>query len=174
MEPAAIGMATDASRPPAFHRRCEAARIHAEGNQGAAVARCQIDGGMRTGHAKSGSEIGRDERRNCPPAAAARDVAQNGRGLRRTVRADTGVARAKKGDLMEVVIYTNTGCSACHQAKEFVARHNVSYVEKTIRKHPSLINELASTGFRAVPVIRVGDETMLGFSAVKLRRMQGL
>ena len=28
-------------------------------------------------------------------------------------------------------------------------------------------------GFRAVPVIRVGDETMLGFSAVKLRRMLG-
>jgi hypothetical protein len=29
-------------------------------------------------------------------------------------------------------------------------------------------------GFRAVPVIKVGDETMLGFSAVKLRRMLGL
>jgi hypothetical protein len=29
-------------------------------------------------------------------------------------------------------------------------------------------------GFRAVPVIRVGNETMLGFSAVKLRRMLGL
>jgi hypothetical protein len=29
-------------------------------------------------------------------------------------------------------------------------------------------------GFRAVPVIRVGNETMLGFSPVKLRKMLGL
>jgi glutaredoxin 3 len=75
---------------------------------------------------------------------------------------------------MEVVIYTNTGCSACHQAKEFLAQHNVNFTEKSIAEDPSLINELASMGFRAVPVIRVGDETMLGFSAVKLRRMLGL
>ena len=34
------------------------------------------------------------------------------------------------GDKMEVVIYTNTGCSACHQAKEFLTQHNVSFVEK--------------------------------------------
>jgi glutaredoxin 3 len=74
----------------------------------------------------------------------------------------------------EVVIYTNTGCSACHQAKDFLTQHNVSFVEKSIAKDPSLINELASMGFRAVPVIRVGNETMLGFSAVKLRRMLGL
>ena len=51
---------------------------------------------------------------------------------------------------------------------------HVSFVEKSIAKDPSLINELASMGFRAVPVIKVGDETMLGFSAVKLRRMLGL
>ena len=75
---------------------------------------------------------------------------------------------------MEVVIYTNTGCSACQQAKEFLAQHNVSFVEKSIGRDPSLINELASMGFRAVPVIRVGEETMLGFSAVKLRRMLNL
>lgn len=38
---------------------------------------------------------------------------------------------------MEVVIYTNTGCSACHQAKEFLEKHNVSFVEKSIAKDPS-------------------------------------
>jgi glutaredoxin 3 len=75
---------------------------------------------------------------------------------------------------MEVVIYTNTGCSACHLAKDFLEKHNVSFVEKSIANDPSLIDELARMGFRAVPVIRVGNETMLGFSAVKLRRMLGL
>lgn len=75
---------------------------------------------------------------------------------------------------MEVVIYTNTGCSACHQAKEFLAQHHVSYVEKSIANDDSARDELVRLGFRAVPVIRVGAETMLGFSAVKLRKMLGL
>ena len=47
---------------------------------------------------------------------------------------------------MEVVIYTNTGCSACHQAKEFLTQHNVSFVEKSIAQDPSLIDELAEHG----------------------------
>jgi glutaredoxin len=75
---------------------------------------------------------------------------------------------------MEVVIYTNTGCSACHQAKEFLAQHHVSYVEKSIANDDSARDELVRLGFRAVPVSRVGTETMLGFSAVKLRKMLGL
>jgi glutaredoxin 3 len=75
---------------------------------------------------------------------------------------------------VEVVIYTNTGCPACHQAKNFLAQHNVSFVERSLADDPSARDELVSLGFRAVPVIRVGNETMLGFSAVKLRRMLGL
>ena len=75
---------------------------------------------------------------------------------------------------MEVVIYTNLGCSACHQAKEFLANHNVSFVERSLANDPSARDELVAMGFRAVPVIRVGSETMLGFSAPKLRRMLGL
>ncbi len=75
---------------------------------------------------------------------------------------------------MEVVIYTNTGCSACHQAKDFLAQHNVSFVEKSLATDPAARDELVSLGFRAVPLIRVGNETMLGFSAVRLRKMLGL
>jgi glutaredoxin 3 len=75
---------------------------------------------------------------------------------------------------MEVIIYTNTGCTACHQAKDFLTTHNVSFVEKSLATDPSARDELVALGFRAVPVIRVGNETMLGFSAVKLRKMLGL
>ncbi|HYL58430.1 MAG TPA: glutaredoxin family protein [Candidatus Acidoferrales bacterium] len=75
---------------------------------------------------------------------------------------------------MEVVIYTNVGCSACHQAKEFLASHKVSFVEKNLAVDQSARDEMAAMGFRAVPVIRVGGETMLGFSAPRLRKMLGL
>jgi glutaredoxin len=72
---------------------------------------------------------------------------------------------------MEVVIYTNSGCSACHQAKEFLTQHKVSFVERSLADDPTARDELISMGFRAVPVIRVGTETMLGFSAPKLRKI---
>jgi len=75
---------------------------------------------------------------------------------------------------MEVIIYTNTGCSACHQAMDFFTTHNVPYVEKSLATDPVARDELVAMGFRAVPVIRVGNETMLGFSPVKLRKMLGL
>ena len=75
---------------------------------------------------------------------------------------------------MEVVIYTNTGCSACHQAKDFFSKHQVQFVERSLASDPSARDELINLGYRAVPVIRVGDETMVGFSPVKLRKMLGL
>ena len=73
-----------------------------------------------------------------------------------------------------VTIYTNIGCSACHQAMDFMTRHGVSYVERNLADDPAARDELLAMGFRAVPVIKVGDETMLGFSAPRLRKMLAL
>ena len=75
---------------------------------------------------------------------------------------------------MDVVIYTSVGCSACLQAKQFLAQHNVTFVEKNIAHDDGARDELIAMGYRAVPVIKVGQETMLGFSAPRLRRMIGL
>ncbi len=75
---------------------------------------------------------------------------------------------------MEVVIYTNLGCSACQQAKEFFRANKVGFIEKSIANDPATRDELINLGYRAVPVIKIGDETMVGFSAPKLRKMLGL
>ena len=50
---------------------------------------------------------------------------------------------------MEVIIYTNTGCSACHQAMDFLTTHKVSFVEKSLATDPSARDELVAMGFRA-------------------------
>lgn len=76
--------------------------------------------------------------------------------------------------MREVTIFTNHGCSACHAAKEFMSQHGVAFVEKNIGEDMAARDELINAGFRAVPVIRVGDESMIGFSAPKLRKMLGL
>ena len=56
----------------------------------------------------------------------------------------------------------------------FLSRHGVPFVERNIGDDPAARDELINSGFRAVPVIRVGDESMIGFSEVKLRRMLAL
>jgi glutaredoxin 3 len=75
---------------------------------------------------------------------------------------------------MDVVVYTNVGCSACHQATEFLSQHKVPFTEKNIAHDDDARDELIAMGYRAVPVIKVGAETMLGFSAPRLRKMLGL
>jgi glutaredoxin len=74
----------------------------------------------------------------------------------------------------QVTIFTNHGCSACQAAKQFFNEHGVAYVERNIGDDPEARDELIRRGFRAVPVIRIGGEAMVGFSAMKLRRMLGL
>ena len=75
---------------------------------------------------------------------------------------------------MNVTIYTNTGCSACHLAMDFMTRNGVAFVERSLAEDPTAREELLAMGFRAVPVIKVGAETMVGFSAPKLRKMLSL
>jgi glutaredoxin 3 len=75
---------------------------------------------------------------------------------------------------MEVTIYTNTGCSACHLAMDFMTRNGVSFTEKSLADDPAARDELLAMGYRAVPVIKVGAETMVGFSVPKLRKLLSL
>jgi glutaredoxin 3 len=56
----------------------------------------------------------------------------------------------------------------------FLSQHGIPFVERNIGDDPAARDELINAGFRAVPVIRVGDETMVGFSAPKLRRLLGI
>jgi glutaredoxin len=57
---------------------------------------------------------------------------------------------------------------------DFMTRNGVAFVERSLAEDPSAREELLAMGFRAVPVIKVGAETMVGFSAPKLRKMLSL
>ncbi|WP_370655498.1 glutaredoxin family protein [Candidatus Binatus sp.] len=54
------------------------------------------------------------------------------------------------------------------------AANKIDFIEKSIANDPATRDELINLGYRAVPVIKVGGETMVGFSAPKLRKMLGL
>ena len=75
---------------------------------------------------------------------------------------------------MDVTIFTGPGCSACKQAKEFMSQNGIKFTERNIGDDPSARDELTRKGFRAVPVIQVGGESMVGFNPKRLRELLGL
>jgi glutaredoxin len=76
--------------------------------------------------------------------------------------------------MQQVTIFTNHGCSACHAAMSFFSQHGIPFVERNIGDDPAARDELINAGFRAVPVIQVGDQSVVGFSPVQLRKLLGI
>jgi len=65
---------------------------------------------------------------------------------------------------MDVLIYTTSTCHYCHMAKEFFDENKIKYEEKDVSKDMEARKEMVEkTGSLGVPVIQVGDDTVLGF-----------
>ena len=72
----------------------------------------------------------------------------------------------------QVTIYSTPSCHFCHAAKEFFDEQHVSYTEidvaADIEKRKEMID---MTGQMGVPVIRIGDDVVVGFDEGKLREL---
>ncbi len=75
----------------------------------------------------------------------------------------------------QVTIYSTPSCHFCHAAKDFFDEQNVSYtvidVAADIEKRKEMID---MTGQMGVPVIRIGDDVVVGFDERKIREILGL
>jgi glutaredoxin 3 len=73
-----------------------------------------------------------------------------------------------------VTIYTTPTCHFCHDAKEFFKANNVAYTEHDVAADTDKRSEMIDlTGQMGVPVIRVGDDIIVGFDEGKLRELLG-
>lgn len=73
---------------------------------------------------------------------------------------------------MELTIYTSPTCQSCFKAKEYLKQRNVSYRERNVVEDRSALKEMIElTGRKSVPVIRCGDEVIVGFSPSRLDQM---
>lgn len=76
---------------------------------------------------------------------------------------------------MNVVIYSTPTCHFCHAAKEFFKEHNVQYQNFNVAEDAEKRKEMiALTGQMGVPVIKVGDDVVVGFDEGKLRELLGV
>jgi glutaredoxin 3 len=63
-----------------------------------------------------------------------------------------------------VIVYSAAWCAYCHMAMEYLKGKGVEYRSIDVDKEPEAAHKIfAKTGQAGVPVLEIGDETILGF-----------
>ncbi len=71
-----------------------------------------------------------------------------------------------------VIIYSTPVCHFCHAAKDFFTEHNVKFTEHDVAADITKRQEMIDmTGQMGVPVIRIGDDVVIGFDQPKLKEL---
>ncbi len=70
--------------------------------------------------------------------------------------------------MKNITVYTSDTCGYCQMLKEYLKDRKITYTEKNINTDAQARNELISKGYMGVPVVIVGDETIVGFDKAKL------
>lgn len=74
-----------------------------------------------------------------------------------------------------VTIYSTPVCHFCHAAKDFFKENNVEYIENDVASDAEKRQEMIDmTGQMGVPVIRIGDDVVIGFDEPKIKELLGL
>ncbi len=73
---------------------------------------------------------------------------------------------------MNVVVYTTPTCPYCYQAKEFLSRQGVPFVEKNVAADRQAAMEMVRlSGQQGVPVITVDGQVVVGFDKPRLMQL---
>ncbi len=74
-----------------------------------------------------------------------------------------------------VTIYSTPVCHFCHAAKDFFKENNVEYTEHDVASDLEKRTEMIDmTGQMGVPVIRIGDDVIIGFDEPKIKELLAL
>ncbi len=75
-------------------------------------------------------------------------------------------------DQKEVIIYSTPSCHYCQMAKAFFQNNAVAYKDYNVAEDAEKRQEMIElTGQMGVPVIKIGNEILVGFSEGKVREM---
>lgn len=74
-----------------------------------------------------------------------------------------------------VTIYSTPTCHFCHLAKAFFDESGVAYTDIDVAADVEKRKEMIDmTGQMGVPVIRIGDDVVVGFDQAKLKELLGV
>lgn len=71
-----------------------------------------------------------------------------------------------------VTIYSTPVCHFCHAAKDYFKENNVEFTEHDVASDAEKREEMIGlTGQLGVPVIRIGDDVVVGFDEEKVKEL---
>jgi glutaredoxin-like YruB-family protein len=74
-----------------------------------------------------------------------------------------------------VTIYSTPACHFCHAAKDFFNDNNVTFTDVDVATDAEKRQEMIEmTGQMGVPVIRIGDDVVVGFDEAKVKELLGM
>ena len=77
--------------------------------------------------------------------------------------------------MKNVTIYSTPTCHFCHAAKEFFDENKVAYTDYDVASDMEKRSEMIDmTGQMGVPVIRIGDDVVIGFDEDKVKELLGV
>ena len=72
----------------------------------------------------------------------------------------------------KVEIFSTASCHFCHMAKEWLGSKNIPFVDYNVGEDLEKRKEMVEmTGQLGVPVIRVGEDVMVGFNQAQLAKI---
>lgn len=75
----------------------------------------------------------------------------------------------------KVEIYSTASCHFCHMAKEWMTSKNVSFTDYNVGEDQDKRKEMIEmTGQLGVPVIKIGNDVMIGFNQEKMEKLLGI
>jgi len=72
--------------------------------------------------------------------------------------------------MKKVVLYTLTKCPHCETAKNYLDKQNIAYRLCNVQT-PAGKKEFAKLGLRGVPVLKIGDQILKGFSVKGFKQL---
>jgi glutaredoxin 3 len=75
----------------------------------------------------------------------------------------------------QVTIYSTPVCHFCHAAKDFFQANNVTFTDHDVASDAEKRQEMIDlTGQMGVPVIKIGEDIVIGFDEPKLKELLSL
>ena len=75
----------------------------------------------------------------------------------------------------KVEIYSTESCHFCHMAKDWLTSKNIGYIDYNVGVDADKRKEMVEmTGQLGVPVIKIGNDVMIGFNQDKMASLLGV